>query len=218
MLPIMGKPLLAYTLNYLRTYGFDQIAINLHYKAQQIVDYFGDGSAFKIGIEYFYEESLLGTAGTVKNLGRFFAGSDDFLVIYGDLLIDQDLTALLSVHRQKRAYATLLLHERRNSNSLVHMDSESRITGFVERPTDEERQNAPYAWVNSGVQVLSSEVIAHIPDKQPADLPKDVYVRLVERQHIYGVPLSGYRCAIDSPERYAEACRAVEDKRYNVIG
>ena len=214
MLPICGEPLLAYTLRYLTHYGFNQVAINLHFKPEMIMDYFGDGSRFGVVLHYSYEEVLLGTAGAIKKLETFFSDVDDFLVMYGDLLIDQDLTALMNFHRTKQASATLLLHQRAGSNSLVRMNEAQRITGFVERPTKAERQAAPYPWVNSGLQVLNRRMLDYIPAGRPADLPRDVYIPMLEQEPIYGFPLTGYRCAIDSPERYAEAQAAVAKGRY----
>jgi mannose-1-phosphate guanylyltransferase/phosphomannomutase len=217
MLPIGGKPLLAYNIRYLARYGFDQIAINLHFKPEIIKDYFGDGSALGVSLHYVYEETLLGTAGAVKNLADYFSDADDFLVMYGDLLIDQDLTAMLAFHRAKQVSATLLLHQRANSNSLVQMDSDNRITHFIERPTEEQRQAAPYPWVNSGLQILNRRMRPHIPDKQPADLPRDVFMPALQHEAIYGFPLTGYRCAIDSPSRYIEAQAAVAEGRMKVF-
>ena len=214
MLPICGEPLLAYTLRYLAHHGFNQVAINLHFRPEVIVDCFGDGSKFGVVLHYSYEEDLLGTAGAVKRLEPYFSDVDDFLVTYGDLLIDQDLTALMDFHRARRPCATLLLHQRAGSNSLVQMNEAQRIIGFVERPTKAERQAAPYPWVNSGLQVLNRRLFAYIPAGQPADLPRDVYIPMLEQEPIYGFPLTGFRCAIDSPERYAEAQAAVTEGRY----
>lgn len=217
MLPIGDKPLLAYNIRYLAHYGFNEIAINLHFKPEIIKDYFGDGSAFGVSLHYVYEETLLGTAGAVKNLADYFSDADDFLVMYGDLLLDQNLTAMLVFHRARQASVTLLLHQRANSNSLVQMDDTSRITHFIERPTEEQRQAAPYPWVNSGLQILNRRMLPHIPDKQPADLPRDVFMPTLQIEPIYGFPLTGYRCAIDSPSRYAEAQAAVAEGRINLL-
>ncbi len=216
MLPVGSKPLLAYNIRYLAHYGFNEIAINLHFKPEIIKDYFGDGAGLGVALHYVYEETLLGTAGAVKNLERYFTDADDFLVMYGDLLIDQDLSAMLAFHRAKQASATLLLHQRAQSNSLVQMDTVNRITHFIERPTDEQRQAAPYPWVNSGLQILNRRMLAHIPDQQPADLPRDVIMPALQQEPIYGFPLTGYRCAIDSPSRYMEAQVAVAEGRVKI--
>lgn len=216
LLPIEGYPLLAYTVAYLRDNGFTQIAINLHFLPEMITSQFGDGDKFGVELTYSHEDTLLGTAGALVKLKPFFSGEDEFLVIYGDLLIDQPLTGLLKQHRRTAAGATLLLHQRQGSNSLVTMAGDRRITGFVERPTDAERQENPFPWVNSGVQVLSSRMLECVPPQNPADLPKDVYMPQINKERIYGYPLTGYRCAIDSPRRYIEAQQAVCEGKYSM--
>jgi mannose-1-phosphate guanylyltransferase/phosphomannomutase len=67
--------------------------------------------------------------------------------------------------------------------------------------------------VNSGLQVLSPELLGELPPDVALDLPRDVYAPRVGAGGIFGVPLSGYRCAIDSPERYREAVAALEEGR-----
>jgi NDP-sugar pyrophosphorylase family protein len=107
-----------YTICYLAQYGFDEIAINLHHRPQVITDFVGDGSRFDVKVTWSYEERLLGTAGALKRLEDYFANEEVFLVIYGDLLIDQNLKVLMDA-QASRATATLLLHQRAGSNSII---------------------------------------------------------------------------------------------------
>jgi NDP-sugar pyrophosphorylase family protein len=210
LLPIEGRPLLGYTLALLARQGFDDVALNLHFHGERIAEEIGDGSRFGVRVTYSRESELLGTAGTVRSLEPFFADVDDALVLYGDLLLDVDLGVLLTTHRERRADATLMLHRRARSNSVVTMDDEGRITSFVERPIDPDTSSA---WVNSGVAVLARSARAKIPERVPADLPRDLYVPQVHGLRLFGCPLDGYRCAIDSAARYEEACRAARDGR-----
>lgn len=214
LLPIGGEPLLAHTLRYLAAYGFDDVAINLHHLPKRFIDAVGDGAAFGVRVTYSHEEKLLGTAGAVKRLESWLGREECVLVIYGDLLIDQDLHALVAAQRAKRATATLLLHRRARSNSHVRMDDDRRIVAFVERPGEVEQRRLVEGWVNSGVQVLAPRLLSHLAQGRPSDLPRDVYVPLLDTERIYGFPLAGYRCAIDSPERYAEAQAAFAEGRY----
>ncbi len=214
MLPLAGQPLLAHTLRYLARHGYDQIAINLHHGAACIREHFGDRSTDGQAIHYFAEASLLGTAGTVKSVTGFLGQDDDLLVVYGDLLVDQDLGALRAAHRRNQAAATLLLHRRSSSNSVVQMDPDGRITAFIERPSERDATTIRDPWVNSGLQLLGRRFLQRIPDEIPVDLPRDVYAPNVAYERLYGFALTGYRCAIDSPARYAEAQEAIASGKW----
>jgi mannose-1-phosphate guanylyltransferase/phosphomannomutase len=214
LLPLQGRPLLEYTLAHLHRHGVRQVGINLHFEAAQVRRTLGDGARFGLEIEYRHEPTLLGTAGGVRGFADWLGEAEPFFVLYGDILTDQDLGALGRAHRQYGAAATLLLHQRAGSNSLVRREADGSITGFVERPTEEERRASPFPWVNSGIHVLEPAVLRSIPPGQPHDFPRHVFPGLVAAGGLFGHPLEGYRCAIDSPARYAEAEAAVVEGAY----
>lgn len=216
LLPVGPVPLVGHMLALLSHHGIDEVAINTHFMPENLEDALEDGARFGVTIHYSHEPKLLGTAGAVANLRDYFADADSILVVYGDLLTDQDLGDLLDWHEETGALATLLLHQRRRSNSLVHMEDDGEISCFLERPSPEQRERAladgfgGEGWVNSGLQVLSPELLEGIPRDIAVDLPRDVYApRAGQGGRIFGRPLAGYRCAIDSPERYREACEAL---------
>jgi NDP-sugar pyrophosphorylase family protein len=213
MLPLNGQPMLAYILGNLKRHGFDEIAINLHFKPEMIRAHFGDGAAGGIKITYSHEPHLLGTAGGVKNVETYFRGAREFLVHYGDVVTDQNFKGMIEFHREHQALATLLVHQRVNSNSVVSLAPDGRVIGFLERPTEVVRQTVKSPWVNSGICICSPEILSFIPANEPCDLPRDVFTPLVATGRLYGFPLSGYRCAIDSPARLAEARAALAESR-----
>jgi len=216
MLPLNDRPILEYILANLRARGFAEIGVNLHFHPEMVRGHFGDGSKLGVALTYSDEERLLGTAGGVKKMESFLRESDPFLVHYGDILTDQDFAAMLQFHRDHNALATLLLHQRAKSNSVVTLDGESRIVGFLERPSDEARRGVASNWVNSGICLCSPEILRHIQPGIPCDLPRDIFTKLVSTGRLFGFPLSGYRCAIDSPERLAEARAAIAEKRCRI--
>lgn len=203
MLTVRSKPILEHIILNLKKHGFDDLVINLHFCPEEIRDYFLNGKKWGVKITYSQETQLLGTAGGLKNCRNFFEADQTALVHYGDILTDQDFTAMLEFHRSKKALATLLLHRRENSNSQIWKDSEGRITRFSERPA--KLQNSSDTWVNSGVALFEPEFLAHIPDATPCDLARDVYQNLAASGRLFGFELSGQRLAIDSPERLREA-------------
>jgi len=211
MLQLGGRPLLEYLITHLQSQGFDELAVNLHFRPDLIQGYFGDGSRWRVSLTWSPEPKLLGTAGGVKRMEAFLRQGEAFLVHYGDILTDQDFTAMLAAHREHKALATLLLHRRARSNSVVNMDEEGRITGFLERPREEERASVPAGWVNSGVCLCAPEFLDAIPAGVACDLPRDVFPKLLGTGRLFGFPLTGFRCAIDSPARLDEARAALAD-------
>jgi len=203
LLPIDGTPLVGYSLRLLAAHGIDDVAINLHYLADQVEAALGDGSDYGLRIHYEREPEPLGTAGAIANLSDFFSDATDVLVVYGDLVFDEDLSSLVDHHRRVRADATLLVHQRSRSNSVLDMDEEGRIVRFQERPPRWEASGP--VWVNSGCQVLRQGLIEKLPARRPLDLPRDVYVPMVEELRLFGHPIRGYRIAVDSPRRYEQA-------------
>lgn len=216
MLHLQGCPMLEYIICHLGRHGFNQIAINLHFMPDAIRDYFGDGSRFGVELVYSYEPELLGTAGGVKKMADFLVAGGAFIVHYGDVLTDQDFTAMLHFHHEREALATLLLHQRERSNSVVSLDKEGHITGFLERPAEEARRRVKSSWVNSGIYICAPQLFDEIPADIACDLPRDIFPRLIESNRLFGFPLSGYRCAVDSPDRLAEARAAIADERCHI--
>lgn len=205
MLTVAGRPILAHILENLARHGFTEVAINLHHHPHAIRDHFRDGSAFGVAITWFQEAALLGTAGSARNAGAFLAAGGPFLVHYGDVLTDQDLSAMVADHRRTGAQATLLLHRRAASNSVVVLDGERRVTRLLERPTAAEREGVDSPWVNSGVYLLEPPVLDRIPAGDPRDFPREVFPGLIPEGRVFGFPLTAFRWAVDSPERLEQA-------------
>ena len=205
MAPVAGRPLLEYTIDWLVKYGVQDVAINLHYKPEAITGHFGDGRAFGVRLTYSHEEQLLGTAGAVKRLECFF--DQTFVLIYGDVLTDLDLTDLEAYHRQKAGLGTVALYRVDNPTvrGLVEIDPTGRILRFVEKPRPEEVFTD---LANSGVYILEPEVLQYIPPDTACDFGRDLFPALLERHvPLYGYPLAEdeYLIDIGSPESYAQA-------------
>jgi NDP-sugar pyrophosphorylase family protein len=213
MLDVGGTPIIGHIIRNLARHGFRELVVNLHHQGEAIEAHCGDGSRYGAAITYLREERLLGTAGSVRNARALLAGAGTVLVHYGDVLTDQDLGALLDAHRAHAALATLLVHRRPGSNSVVVLDGEWRITRLLERPTEQERAGIDSPWVNSGVYLLEPEVLDRIPAGIPCDFPRDVFPALIAGGRVFAHPLTGYRCAIDSPERLERARREFQAGR-----
>jgi mannose-1-phosphate guanylyltransferase/phosphomannomutase len=117
-------------------------------------------------------------------------------------------------HREQDALLTLLVHQRRGSNSVVDVDADLRVRAFLERPSPTERARLKSRWVNSGVYVCSAPLLDDLP-AAPSDVARDLIPRALECGGVYAEPLDGFRCAVDSRERLEEARAAYSSGRWN---
>ena len=108
MVPLLGKPLLERQVECLTKNGVRDIVMVVGHLGEVIEKYFGDGSRWGVTIRYFAEEEPLGTAGALPRMAEMLA--EEFLLLFGDLLLDVDLSRMEAFHRAKRALATLFVH------------------------------------------------------------------------------------------------------------
>jgi mannose-1-phosphate guanylyltransferase len=213
MLPIQGKPVLEHTIQHLAGLDIKNIIINLHYLADQITSYFGDGKKWGVTITYSYENRPLGTAGAIKNVEHLLRNTPDFFVLYGDVICNENYSRLYDFHIQTKGLGTIIVHKRRKSNSIVEINSKKRVIRFLERPKQNSRKG--YHWVNSGLYILKNEILDIIPAASYCDFPGDIFPLLVNQNQLYAYFLTGYRCAIDSPARYKQVQADFDKIRWN---
>lgn len=209
-----GHALVDYILANLRAHGFGEVMINVHHQADKIREALAPWEDRGMVIFFSEEDTLLGTAGAVKKVADFFSREEAFLVHYGDIVTDVDLTKMLQFHRNRGALVTLLVHSRNKSNSALMFDEQFCVREFVERPPETFWDNVSQAWVNSGVMLFSPEVLGSIPDGIPSDWPRDIFPELIRRRAVYAYCLDGYRIAVDSVERLQQLEADMHAKRF----
>jgi NDP-sugar pyrophosphorylase family protein len=214
--PLNGTPLLQITLNWLRNHGIHQIAINLHHLSDQILDFCGDGSRFGVSITYSKESNLLGTAGGVKQMEDFF--DDTFLVVYGDILTDLNLSQMLKFHKLKKGIATAAVKKFNlpTQVGVVCINREHQITDFVEKPQTETNHGK---LANGAVYILEKEILHHIPANKLSDFGYDIFPTIINSGlDIYGYILGNheYLTDIGSWGQYEKAIKDVKAKRVKI--
>ncbi|RQD72741.1 MAG: nucleotidyltransferase [Candidatus Syntrophonatronum acetioxidans] len=203
MVPIMNKPIMEHIVKLLKKHGIREIGVTLQYMPEAIRDYFKDGSSWEVNLNYFVEETPLGTAGSVKNASSFL--KETFLVISGDALTDIDLTSALNFHKEKGALATLVLTTVQNplEYGVVITDEGGNITRFLEKPGWGEVFSDR---VNTGIYLLEPEVLDLFPEEVKFDFSKDLFPSILEkRDPLFGFVAQGYWCDIGNLEQYQQA-------------
>ena len=203
LVPICNKPVMEYALELLRRHGVRTCLVTLHYLADEVMAYFGNGSDWEMRLLYSVEEEPLGTAGSVKRIEEYL--TDTFLVLSGDALTDFDLTAAAKFHKERKAMATLVLTRVANplEFGMIFTDSESRVTRFLEKPSWGEVFSDT---INSGIYIVEPEVLKLLEPRKACDFSKDLFPLLLERgMPIYGYVADGYWCDVGNPDQYRQA-------------
>lgn len=203
MVPIGGRPILEHQLRLLRRHGLCDIILSIGHLADHIAGHFGSGRKLGVSLGYVRETEPLGTAGALKAMEAEL--TEDFLVLYGDVMLDIDLGRLLAFHREKAGAGTLVLHPNDHpmDSDLVEIDADSRrILAFHPKPHPPGKQYRNL--VNAGACVLSPRVFRHIDAGARADLGRDVFPRIVDREQLYGYVTAEYLKDMGTPERLRE--------------
>lgn len=214
MVPMANRPLMQNIVEVLHKHGFNELIANLHYHADVIENYFGDGSRFSVDITYSKEQELLGTAGGVKNCEWFL--DDTFVVMSGDALTDVDLTNLLEAHKKNGALATIALKpvEEVEHFGVVITDEKGLIKRFQEKPR---REEALSNLANTGIYIFEPEIFKYIPARQFYDFGKQVFPHLVKiGAPFYGTIIDDYWCDVGNLETYRQAHSDILEGKVNV--
>ena len=94
MLEISGVPILLWQLNWLKQNGITEVVILAGYLNKKIIDYTGNGSRFRMKIDFVFEETPLGTGGALKNAKKLLDTDKNFIMLNGDILTNLDLQKL----------------------------------------------------------------------------------------------------------------------------
>jgi mannose-1-phosphate guanylyltransferase/phosphomannomutase len=214
MIPIANVPMMEHIVHLLARHGFDDIVVTLAFLADQISNYFGDGSDFGVSIRYSLEERPLGTAGSVGNARALL--DEPFLVIAGDALTDVDLRGLYEAHRKQEAFATIALKRVENPTEfgIVITRDDGSIERFLEKPTWGQVFSDT---INTNIYVLEPEIFDLIPADESVDFSEDVFPAvLAEGRRIYGHIAEGYWEDVGTLDAYRRAHRDVLEGRVHV--
>lgn len=201
---VRQKPLLEYVVRLLKFHGVVDLAFLVEYKAEQIVNYFDDGTRFGVNISYVRDvPKYKGTAGSILNaLKKGVADTDDTLLIYyGDIVTTMNLTELINYHQSHEALATVALASGFTVRvGLADLSNDGKILGFVEKP----KLDKP---VSMGILVLEgstlNDIEASFPKRGGSDLMKDVIPHLLKTEKpVYGYLSNAFWYDIGSVEAY----------------
>jgi NDP-sugar pyrophosphorylase family protein len=215
IVPIFNRAFLHYQIDLLKQVPeIDEVILSLNYQPRRIEEMFGDGADLGIKIRYVVEPVPLGTAGAVKYAGDNL--TESVVVFNGDVMTQLDLAAVIQMHRDRKARATIVLTPVENPSEygLVETDADGNIRRFLEKPKEDEITTNH---VNAGIYVLEPDTFDRIPREVPWSIERSYFPSLIERGETFVAYLyNGYWIDIGSPEKYTQVHHDIMDGRFHV--
>ena len=197
MLTLGNKPIIEHNIDRLISFGIEKIYISVKYLAQQIIDYFGDGSDKGISIEYVWEDKPLGTAGALSLVGKF--ESDHILLMNSDLFTDADFEELyLNTVEQKAVMGIATVPYTTKIPYGIVTTCENQITGLKEKPVYT-------SYANAGIYIIDTCVLNKIPKNTFFNITDLMEQLIADDLTVVHTPIVGYWIDIGQHQDYLNA-------------
>ncbi|MDQ0194833.1 nucleotidyltransferase family protein [Paenibacillus wynnii] len=184
LIKVGAKPILETIIQQFIEHGFHRFYFIVNYKAEMIIDYFGDGSKWGVEIRYIHESKRMGTAGGLKLITEKL--TQPIIVMNGDLLTKVNFCQLVQFHSELQMQATLCVrpYELQIPYGVVRVN-EHRLVDIIEKPLHQ-------FFVSAGIYVLEPDVMNYLPDDSFFDMP-ELFQQLIEtEQEIAVFPIREY--------------------------
>jgi mannose-1-phosphate guanylyltransferase len=204
VVPLLGRPFLAWQLALLRQHDVTDVVLACSYRVDDVRAALGDAASLGVRLRYVVETEPLGTGGGVRNAADLARGT--VFVLNGDVLTDADLTAMRRFHEARRSRTTIFLVRVADPRAygLVETDADGRLTRFREKPGPDEPITTDT--INAGVYLLDAGLLARMPAGRPLSIEREFFPALIgDGVPCYGWTAPAYWRDIGSPAAYREA-------------
>lgn len=206
MIEVRGKPVLQYIFEGLRDAGVRKFLIVVGYRADAVQKFFGDGSRYKIDIQYTTQEKQDGT-GRVVDLAREFVGGSPFILAYGDIFIDPaSYKRLVDLTDDAEALISVTHGEDVSKGGAVFVNEQMEVVDLREKPKPGELTSP---WYNAGLYAFRPSIFDFTAKLKPS--PRGEYeltdaIRELARsgKRVQALELTGEWADVRDPEVLAK--------------
>lgn len=209
MIPVCGIPVLEREISSLKEQGFTDIILTVGYKAESIMQHFGDGRKYGVQIEYFVEKEPLGNAGALFRIKDKL--TEDFLLLNADAMFNVDFNRFVKFHKAHNGLVTLFTHPNNHpyDSGLIVANKEKKVEQWL---TKEDKRPKYYQnRVNAGLHVINPEALDLKVTTDKVDLDSQVLKPLCSSGKIYCYDSPEYVKDMGTPERYETVCKDFEN-------
>ncbi|MFA5911514.1 MAG: NDP-sugar synthase [Vicinamibacterales bacterium] len=214
VVPIFDRAFLHYQIDLLKQVPeIDEVILSLNYQPRRIEEVFGDGAGTGVRLRYVVEPAPLGTGGAIRYAAQ---GATDTIVVFnGDVMTSVDVNAVVKLHRDRQAKATIVLTPVDNPTAygLVETEPDGRVRRFLEKPNPDE---ITCDTINAGIYVLEPDTFDRIPKDVSYSIERSYFPSLIERQEMFVAYVErGYWIDIGTPEKYIQVHRDMFDGKFS---
>jgi dTDP-glucose pyrophosphorylase len=165
MIEVRGKPVLQHIVEGLRDAGIREFFIIVGYRADAVQNFFGDGSRYKIAIQYATQVVQDGT-GRVVDIARNFADNSAFILSYGDILVDpQNYKSIVDLPDDIEAIITVKRGEDVSKGGAVFLNEQMELVDLREKSPPGEPTSP---WYNAGIYAFRPSIFAFTARLKPS--------------------------------------------------
>ena len=198
MLHVGGKPILEHNIDRLINYGIKNIYISVNYLADQIEDYFKDGSDKGVSINYVHEDKPLGTIGSVKMVDNL--ENDYVMVMNSDLLTDIDFNGFFQTFLRSGADMAVAttMYNVEVPYGVMEVDNGNFVNALKEKPC--------YTYYsNAGIYIIKKELLSLVPHNQFYNVTDLMESLIAEGKKLVSFPILGYWLDIGKHDDFIKA-------------
>ena len=211
LVDIDGVPLLERQIELLKSHGVESVILLVNHASEQVDTFLRRHQNFGMDISLIDDGEPRGTAGAA--LGCLDKLQSRFIILYGDTLLNVNLSLLLKAHQESLAEVTLFVHpnDHPSDSDLVELDEDGWVIRFHNYP---HRDDCYYHnLVNAALYVIERDALeAWRSFRSPADFAKDLFPEMLQA----GARIKGYNSFeyikdVGTPERLAQAVKHIRD-------
>ena len=183
LLKISNETLLSNTLKFLIYFGIKKVVINVHYLAEQIVDYISKNKFDLVIIIINEKEKILDTGGGILNAIHHFSG-EPFLVINPDTIWISDyikeLKSMKTNFFKKKQKCSMLVIDK-----LKSFDKSFKGDFNLENNLINKKNKSSLKYIYTGLQIINPEVFLNIKEKVFSI--NKIWDKLIENNELFGM-------------------------------
>ena len=173
MVPVAGKPILYWILNWLKSHGIKKVVIGVAYKKEKIIDYVKKNS-FGLDIK-ISEHTVEGETGEAFRLAiTRFVKDDNFAAMNGDELTNLDLSKVMAQHEKAGKAITVVLAPFQPLFSIAEVDKAGLLSSFEYKPVIRDK------FISCGIYVFNKAIVPFLPQK--GSIERTAFIELTKKK------------------------------------